>query len=141
MSFGSRLEALIQERVKKEKFSQSELARQLGVTRDAVSKWVTGKAEPNIETLLRISKILEVNVCNLLGDVHDEKAPPLDSELLKNVICFVEETLQEERAQIPPEKKSFLILTAYEMAYEYFKNNPKEGDRKKALAKLIRLAA
>jgi transcriptional regulator with XRE-family HTH domain len=48
MSFGKRLLALIQEKNKKEKFSQAELSRQLGVARVTVSQWVTGKTTPII---------------------------------------------------------------------------------------------
>ena len=42
------------------------LGEQLGVNPSTVSKWCTNAAQPNLETLLQIAKLLEVEVQNLL---------------------------------------------------------------------------
>lgn len=42
------------------------LAEQLGKDPATVSKWCTNAAQPNLETLLQIAKLLEVEVQNLL---------------------------------------------------------------------------
>lgn len=42
------------------------LAEQLMVSSTAVSKWCTNRNQPTIETLFRISEILNVEVCELL---------------------------------------------------------------------------
>lgn len=42
------------------------LAEQLGVSSTAVSKWCTNRNQPTVETLFRISEILNVGVCELL---------------------------------------------------------------------------
>ncbi|WPQ63803.1 helix-turn-helix transcriptional regulator [Chitinophaga sancti] len=43
------------------------LAEQLGVSATAVSKWCTNRNQPTVETLFRISDILNVEVCELLN--------------------------------------------------------------------------
>lgn len=53
---------------------QSELGRDLGVSAQAVSKWETGKAEPNIDSLRIMSEIFHVTVDELLS--RDRTKPP-----------------------------------------------------------------
>ena len=38
-------------------FSQEELAEKLGVSRQAVSKWETGKADPSTTNLIELAKL------------------------------------------------------------------------------------
>ena len=47
--------------------SQDELAERLFVTRQAVSRWETGKTTPDIETLKNLSKLFNVSINTLLG--------------------------------------------------------------------------
>lgn len=42
--------------------TQEELAAKLNVTRQALSSWETGRTEPDIDTLERISQVLEVSI-------------------------------------------------------------------------------
>ena len=42
------------------------LAEQLGVAPTTVSKWVTNSSQPPMETFMRIAKLLEVQVDDLL---------------------------------------------------------------------------
>ena len=42
------------------------LAEQLGRDQATVSKWVTNSAQPNIETLMQIARLLEVQTDDLL---------------------------------------------------------------------------
>ncbi|GJG33326.1 transcriptional regulator [Xylanibacter ruminicola] len=42
------------------------LAEQLGVTPSTVSKWCTNDAQPSIETLMKISVLLDVKTDDLL---------------------------------------------------------------------------
>ena len=46
--------------------SQLELAEKLNVTRQAVSNWEMGKTHPDIETLHKISDILEISIDELI---------------------------------------------------------------------------
>ena len=47
--------------------SQDELAEKLFVTRQAVSRWETGKTTPDIDTLKKLSKLFDVSINTLLG--------------------------------------------------------------------------
>ena len=65
-------------RLRKEKgLSQLELAEELNVTRQAVSRWETGAAVPMVDTLVQLSRLYGVTVDDLLlNDVHlPEKTP------------------------------------------------------------------
>ena len=47
--------------------SQKQLADELKTTNSSICDWETGRAEPNIETLIHIAKLFEVSVDYLLG--------------------------------------------------------------------------
>ncbi len=49
------------------KLTQDELAEKVFVTRQAVSKWESGEAIPNTETLKLLSKLFDVSINTLLG--------------------------------------------------------------------------
>ena len=51
----------------KKGMSQDELAEQVFVTRQAVSRWETGETTPNVETLKLLSKLFDVSINTLLG--------------------------------------------------------------------------
>ena len=51
----------------KKGMSQDELAEQIFVTRQAVSRWETGETTPNVETLKLLSKLFDVSINTLLG--------------------------------------------------------------------------
>ena len=46
--------------------SNTWLADKLGVSQVTVSKWVTNFSQPNLETLIKISKVLNVDVNELI---------------------------------------------------------------------------
>lgn len=51
----------------KKGLSQDELAEKVFVTRQAVSRWETGKTVPDTETLKMLSKLFDVSINTLLG--------------------------------------------------------------------------
>lgn len=59
--------------------SQEKLAEQLGISRQAVSRWETGEAVPDIEKVVRLSHIFGVSTDYLLLDEQEEAASPLPS--------------------------------------------------------------
>ncbi len=59
-------DVLLELRTKKG-ISQEELAEQIFVTRQAVSRWETGETTPNTETLKLLSKYFDVSINTLLG--------------------------------------------------------------------------
>lgn len=48
--------------------SQEELARQLAVVRQTVSKWEKGLSQPDADRLVSLSQVLEVSVSDLVGE-------------------------------------------------------------------------
>ena len=54
--------------------SQEALAEQLGISRQAVSKWETGTAKPELDNILALCRILEVSPNELLGVPTSEPA-------------------------------------------------------------------
>lgn len=58
--------------------SQEQLAEQLNVSRQAISKWESGTAVPESEKLITISNFFGVSVDYLLKD-EDDKAKAIDS--------------------------------------------------------------
>lgn len=70
-TFPERLETLLKERG----ITQLELAARVGVTRAAMSRYVSGDREPRFATLLRIAQELEVDLDELLvNDIPSEEA-------------------------------------------------------------------
>ena len=51
----------------KNNLTQEELAEQVHVTRQAVSRWETGETHPNTDTLKLLSKVFDVSINTLLG--------------------------------------------------------------------------
>ena len=48
-------------------YSQSDLARLLNVTKQNISDWENGKSETNFENAIKIAKLFNVTVGQLLG--------------------------------------------------------------------------
>lgn len=87
MSFGDRLRATRKERG----FSQEQLAEELEVSRQSVTKWETGISFPEIRTMLRLASLLERDLDWLLYDEKqdskassDSKATPLSMEVISD---------------------------------------------------------
>ena len=59
--------------------SQEQLAEQLNVSRQAISKWESGTAVPESEKLITISNYFGVSVDYLLKDDEEDKAKGTDS--------------------------------------------------------------
>ena len=51
---------------KKHNYTQDELAKRLDISRQAVSKWETGTAIPDLEALLKISKLYGITINDIL---------------------------------------------------------------------------
>lgn len=71
------LAARLQQLRKKQGLSQEELAGQLGVSRQAVSKWESAQAQPELEKLLALSDFFAVSCDYLLKGEEPPAAHPL----------------------------------------------------------------
>ena len=49
-------------------FSQEKLAEELGVSRQAISKWETGQSKPDIENIVKLSNLYMVSTDRILKD-------------------------------------------------------------------------
>lgn len=53
--------------------SQEQLAKQLYVTRQSVSKWEAGEVVPDLDKIITMAKIFNVSLDNLILGVNDNK--------------------------------------------------------------------
>ena len=54
--------------------SQEQLAEQVGVSRQAISKWETGQSAPELDKLVRLSQVFGISTDELLG--REKKTSP-----------------------------------------------------------------
>lgn len=67
----------ILELAKQKGFSQSALARELGIERQTVSKWVNSREQvPNEANMLELARVLDTSVSYLFGDTDDPRRAP-----------------------------------------------------------------
>ena len=55
--------------------SQEQLAEQVGVSRQSISKWETGQSVPELEKLVALSRVFGVSTDELLGNTAPENEP------------------------------------------------------------------
>ena len=72
MNFSEKLTALRRQAG----MSQEQLADRLGVTRQSVSKWESGAAQPELAKLVALSELFRVSVDYLVKDYVEEPEPP-----------------------------------------------------------------
>ena len=66
----------LQDYRKKAGMSQEELAHQLGVSRQSISKWEQGQAFPETEKLIQLSRMLGVTIDSLLKEELEVQVLP-----------------------------------------------------------------
>ena len=66
---------------KERQMTQTDLAQQLHITRQAVSKWESGKSVPDPETLLAMAALFQVTVEEILGGEDVPTDPPVPLEV------------------------------------------------------------
>ena len=75
---------------KKEGISQEQLAERIGVTRQAITKWETGKGLPDVENMVIIAEIFKTTIDELLMDSVAKAAPETfvyTSETIYDIDC------------------------------------------------------
>ncbi|MBQ2921251.1 MAG: helix-turn-helix transcriptional regulator [Oscillospiraceae bacterium] len=87
MNLGERIISLRKER----SISQTELARRLNVSRQAVSKWEQGISSPDTAKLIQLAEILETEVEYLATGIRPEP---------KSVVLNVVETVEKEKVVV-----------------------------------------
>lgn len=103
---------------KKQELTQQELARKLFVTDKTISSWESGRTEPSLEMLMKLSEILDCSISYLLyGDVSSqdieteikiklskEEYQKLEKELEKRA-TFLKEMKQKDTYYQPTYRK------------------------------------
>lgn len=79
MEFNERLLTVLEER----KITQRKLAEKINVTQAALSRYVNGSRKPNMDTLVKIARALNVSVEYLIGKEEGE----IEFQEVKNVLC------------------------------------------------------
>ncbi|MCM1493826.1 MAG: helix-turn-helix domain-containing protein [Muribaculaceae bacterium] len=74
---------------KKEGISQEQLAEKIGVSRQAITKWETGKGLPDVENMVIIAEIFKTTIDELLTDSVAKAAPAAvyTSETIYDIDC------------------------------------------------------
>ena len=96
MSIGERIIALRKER----NISQVELAKQLSVSRQAVSKWENDQTAPDTLKLIRLSEILDTDVEYLATGVHTTRTPLSRIVTVEKIVEMPVETVIEKPVYI-----------------------------------------
>lgn len=89
---------------KKAGWSQEELAEQLGVTRQSVSKWEGAQSIPDMDKILQMSRIFNVTTDYLLKDDVDEPELSVDvsdSSVRRVTLAEASEYISRRRAAAP----------------------------------------
>lgn len=84
-------------------YTQDYVARKLGVSDGAVSKWESGEREPNYTTLIRLAKLLSTRIDTLLGapDAPDAPMPHLKYSRAKRLTDAASEIVELLVAMTP----------------------------------------
>lgn len=72
----NRIKVVLAEKNKPNKW----LVEQLGVAPTTVSKWVTNKCQPPMETFMKIAQLLEVDINELLRFEELDDSSPIECE-------------------------------------------------------------
>ena len=76
---------------KSNNYTQDDLAKELGISRQAVSKWETGTAIPDLEVLLKISKLYDITI----NDILEPKIQPQKITDFEQISTISEKELKE----------------------------------------------
>ena len=80
---------------KSNNYTQDDLAKELGISRQAVSKWETGTTIPDLEVLLKISKLYDITI----NDILEPKIQPQRITDFEQISTISEKELKEVLGQ------------------------------------------
>ncbi|MDU4415438.1 helix-turn-helix domain-containing protein [Paeniclostridium sordellii] len=81
---------------KKKGWSQDDLAKQLNISRQAISKWETGESQPDVDKLLVMSEIFDITLDELIkGEIQikENKTGITMSDFLYELLPVLKENL------------------------------------------------
>ena len=110
--------------------TQEKLAEKLSVTRQTVSCWENGKSEPDIETLMKLSKIFDININELLNSEINERKTYLGIKIfsailfiavLIGILPFIKQDNNNQTFNDVLENQSAYSFNITEIENKYFK--------------------
>lgn len=116
---------------KSHNYTQEDLAKKLDISRQAVSKWETGTTIPDLEVLLRISKLYDITINDILEPkiqpqrITDfEQISTISEKELKDVLKqFDANSLVTALMGASPETNSFCERMCPDIDFEMLRNN------------------
>ena len=90
--------------------TQEELADELHVVRQTISKWEQGLSVPDAEMLISISKILEIPISTLLGESIEQESED-EIENLSNQLAAINLSLAQSKENRRSIVRHLLIIT------------------------------
>ncbi len=91
---------------KKNGLSQEELAAQLGVSRQAVSKWEGAQAVPDIARILEMAKLFSVSIDYLLKDEMETMNPAEPAEAADSDVSLRHVSMEEANAYLDSRRRA-----------------------------------
>lgn len=89
-------------------YTQDDLAKRLNVSRQAVSKWETGTTVPDIETLLKLSKLYDITI----NDILEPKILPKRIGDFEQISAIPEKELKETLNQFDINSLAIALMGA-----------------------------
>ncbi|MEG2610408.1 MAG: helix-turn-helix transcriptional regulator [Bacilli bacterium] len=93
-----KLKEMIKVNRQKKGWSQDELAKQLNISRQAISKWETGESQPDVDKLLVMSEIFDITLDELIKggiQIKENKIGRTMADFLYEFIPVLKENLVE----------------------------------------------
>lgn len=84
------LGSLILKYRKKYDLSQEDLAREVGVTRQTISKWELNETSPDLKQAIKLAEIFNINFNKILTDIdNDEESKKEIQGKIKNIVLII----------------------------------------------------
>ncbi len=93
---------------KNHNYTQEDLAKKLGLSRQAVSKWETGTAIPDLEVLLQISKLYNITI----NDILEPNIQPMRITDFEQISAIPEKELKEMLKQFDTDSLVIALMGA-----------------------------
>ncbi len=99
-------------------YTQEDLAKKLDISRQAVSKWETGAAIPDLEVLLKISKLYDITI----NDILEPKIQPQRITDFEQILTIPHKELQEVLKQFETNTLVVALMGASPEVYSLCEN-------------------
>ncbi len=117
----SKVGSFLKELRLEKKFSQEDLAEQLHISRQAISKWENGRGIPDLETLQDLSSFYHITINEILaGRRFSDKEVEKESEKVTKEILKVQETQKKKIHRLGFLSILFFIIILFLFLLYYF---------------------